>query len=153
VEFWRTTDYQHVREILTCPSIYSLIGDDYLPPREQFEVNRHPDVHYILASEGSLVGLFSLFPLNRIWWDIHVAMIPWASKDERMRAARGIAPWLGHNTECRRLAGAVPQFNRAAVYYVTHGLRMKYVGRHEKAFMREGHLHDLLLFGLSLDGD
>lgn len=153
MQFARTHDLDLAHRILTHPKVYSLMGDDSLPPRELFEVNRHPAIQYVTveARERGILGMFTLCPENSVCWQLHVAMLPHAKPAEKWSAARGLVEWL-ENTECRRLTAAVPQFNRPAVMYGIQGLGMQYVGRHRKAFAKFGELHDLVLLGRSIGG-
>jgi hypothetical protein len=151
MDFQRTTDLDHVYKILTCPAIYMLMGDDYLPPAEEYRVPDNPDIVYLIAGGSALVGLFALFPLNRICWEVHVAMLPWAKTWEKWEAARELVPWLAQHTDCKRLTASVPACNRTAIVYGTHGIGLRYVGRHEKAFLRYGRLQDLIILGRSVE--
>ena len=150
--FSRTTDLDHVYRILTCPSIYLLMGDDFLPAVEDYRVPDNPDIVYLVAGGSALVGLFALFPENRICWQLHAAILPWATKEEKRDAARSLVPWLAANTGCKRLTASVPATNRPAIYFGTHGIGMHYVGRQEKAFLRYGRLQDLVILGRSVNG-
>jgi hypothetical protein len=153
VEFARLTDFALVREVLTHPAIYPLIGDDYSPPVEEFKVNEHPEIWYVAAlGRKDGIGMFTLLPQNRVCWEVHVVMLPWASKREKWEAARCLPAWLASHTPCRRLTAAVPASNWPALIYGTHGIRMRYVGRQEKAFMKAGQLLDLIILGLSIGG-
>ena len=78
-------------------------------------------------------------------------MMPWSSTTEKWDAARHFLAWLWSHTPCRRLTAAVPSFNREAQVYLTNGIGMRYVGRHEKAFLKYGSLHDLVLYGRSAE--
>jgi hypothetical protein len=147
VDFQRTRDLDQVYKILTCPSIYLMMGDDYLPPAEEYRVPDNPDIVYLIAGGRALVGLFALFPANRICWDLHTAILPWASKAEKRDAAHSLVPWLSAHTECQRLTASVPESNRAAIYYGVHAIGMKFVGRQERAFLRNGRLRDLIILG------
>jgi hypothetical protein len=153
MDFQRTKDFELVREVLTRPCIYPWIGDDYCPPVEEFRVNEHPDISYLaaLGCKG-MVGMFTLLPQNRVCWEVHVVMLPWASKKEKWEAARCLPAWLASHTPCRRLTAAVPASNWPALIYGTHGIGMRYVGRQQKAFMRGGQLRDLIILGLSIGG-
>lgn len=147
-----TTDLHLVRRILTWPEVYPLLKDDYAPPAEEFQVNDDPRIRYVLVDANSLgaLGLFLLLPQNRVCFEVHAAMLPWATPKQKWAAARALPGWLAENTECRRLTAAVPAYNRQAIIYGTHGLGMKYAGRHEAAFMRHGELRDLVLLGRSI---
>jgi len=152
VDFYRTKDLKHVRTILVCPRIYSQMGDDYAPEPEDFTPNQHPDIWYLVAGRSALIGLFCLVPQNRVCWEVHVALLPFSKTKERWEAARGLAPWLAQNTPCKRLVASVPSNNWPAIVYGTHGMGMRYVGRHERAFMKEGQLQDLVILGRSIGG-
>lgn len=151
VEFCRLTNLARVRLVLTTPKIYPAIGDDYAPPVKEFKVNDHPDIWYVEAFNPSgIIGLFTLLPQNRVCWEVHVAMLSWATIAEKWEAARALPAWLAQNTECKRLTAAIPACNRPAIVYGTHGIGMRYVGRQERAFMKGGQLQDLVLLGLSI---
>ena len=151
MELRRTKDYATVRQILTNRDIYELMGDDYLPRPEAFVVNTHSEIWYVLVRHADrTVGLFSLFPRNACCWDLHVAMLPEADTKQKWAAARDLAPWLSIHTECKRLVGEVPRTNTPAVYYCTHGVGMRYVGTHPKAFQKHGVLTDLIILGMEI---
>lgn len=153
VQLCRTADFDCVRRILTLPEIYPLIGDDFTPPVEEFEVNEHPDIWYLTVHDGGrLLGLFTLLPQNRVCWELHVVMTAYCVAREKWKAARMLPEWLAQNTGCKRLTAAVPACNGPAIVYGTHGIGMQYVGRQEKAFMKCGQLHDLVLLGRSIGG-
>lgn len=152
MDFQRTRDLDQVYKILTCPAIYQMMGDDYLPPAEEYRVPDHPDIVYLIVGGRALVGLFALFPQNRICWDLHIALLPWASKAEKRDAAHSLVPWLSAHTECKRLVANAPESNRAAIYYCVHGIGMKFIGRQERAFLRNGRLRDLIILGKDVNG-
>jgi hypothetical protein len=138
---------------LTHPSVYDLIRDDFAPDPEEFTPNDHPDIWYVAVnSTFAFVGMFSLIPENAICWQVHVVMFPWARTHERWASARELVPWLAKNTDCMRLTAAVPAHNQRAIVYGTHGLGMHYVGRQEKAFLKDGVLRDLVLLGRAIGG-
>jgi hypothetical protein len=151
VEFRRITDFEDVRRILTSRETYYAMGDDFIAPHEEFQVNQHPDIWYVGAhNETGVFGLFSLCPENRVCWQVHVVMLPWATKQEKWNAARELPGWLAKNTECKRLTAAVPSTNWPALIYGTHGIGLQYVGKQPRSFMKGGHLQDLILLGLSI---
>ena len=154
MEFCRTNDLELVRKILTSPDVYEYMGDDYTPPREEFEPNRRIRIWYLIAgSWSSVTGLFTLIPNNRECWTLHAAMLPNASTTEKWTAARALPAWLEERTDCRRLVAEVPRTNAAAIIYGTHGIGMRYVGTHKKAFMKYGQLQDLIILGREIGGD
>jgi hypothetical protein len=153
MNFQRTTDYTLVREILTTPDVYEHMADDYTVPREAFAVNVHPEIRYVVVRDrGVIVGLFSFIPRNVHCWELHACMLPGATAREKWKAARELEPWLAERTECKRLVAEVPRTNAPAIYYGTHGIGMRYVGTHPKAFMRFGSLQDLIILGMEING-
>jgi hypothetical protein len=151
VNFSRTKDYALVYGILTMKDVYEHMGDDYIGRPEDFTVNRHPDIVYVTACGArGLVGLFSLFPRNRVCWELHACMLPDASTQDKWQAARDLPGWLREHTGCRRLVAEVPRTNAPAIYYGTHGIGMKYVGTHRAAFQKHGKLQDLIILGMEV---
>jgi len=152
VYFHRETNLDAVRAILTNPKIYPMMGDDFVPPREEFIPNDHPEIRYIIARNADYrrIGLFTLIPQNKICWEIHVAMLPKAPAFERWSAARQLIDWLRANTECQRLTASVPANNKPAIHYGVQGLGMYICGRQERAFQKNGKLEDLVILGRSL---
>jgi hypothetical protein len=153
--FYRTKKLDQVREILTHPEIYPHMGDDFTPPSSRFEVNRHDDIWYVMVRSPDfwdVMGVFTFIPQNRVCWEIHVALLPGLQARDKWAAARQIVPWLGQNTECKRLTASVPACNRPAIFYGMIGIGMELVGRHPRAFMKDGELQDLILLGTSVGG-
>lgn len=144
-------DLDRVFRILTSPAIYTQMGDDFLPLPHEFKVNDHPGIVYLEAcTEVRCVGLFCLFPQNRICWEIHAAMLPRSGTREKWEAAKELVPWLARHTSCMRLTASIPSCNRPAIIYGTHGIGMRYVGRQERAFLKSGELQDLVILGRSV---
>lgn len=149
VEFRRTRDFDTVHSMLTVPSAYEQLGDDFVPPVEEFRVNDHPHIWYVLVtSADGPIGLFTLCPANAVCWELHVVMMPWARTAEKWAAARRLPYWLAANTPCRRLTAAVPASNWPAIVYGTHGIGLRYVGRQPAAFQKGGKLQDLVILGM-----
>jgi hypothetical protein len=154
VDFYRTRNFEQVRTIFTAPETYPSIGDDFAPDPEDFRVNDHPAISYVIVRNIDFrkVALFTLVPANRICWELHAVMIPGAKTSDKWAAARQLVPWLAKHTECRRLVASVPSCNRPAIIYGTHGIGMKVVGRQREAFLKHGKLQDLVILGLSING-
>jgi RimJ/RimL family protein N-acetyltransferase len=152
LNFERTKDYWLVRKILTMRDVYEHMGDDYLPAPEAFMVNTHPDAWYVVARKSGLVGLFSLFPSNRVCWQVHACMLPDADTREKWEAARELAPWLAQHTDCVRLVAEIPRSNKPAIHFAIRG-GMRYVGTHRAAFQKYGKLQDLIILGREVNGD
>lgn len=151
--FHRLRDLEYVHNCFTHPSIYATITDDFAPEPHNFKVNDHPDIWYLgINSRTEFIGIFSLIPDSEICWQLHVATLPWTRSVDRWAAARELIPWLAEHTDCKRLTASVPACNEKAIVYGTHGLGMHIVGRHPKAFLKDGELQDLVLMGRAIGG-
>jgi hypothetical protein len=152
MDLCRITDFDTVRSMLTSPEVYPSIGDDYTPPVEEFKVNEHPHIWYVGVHNASWLwlGMFTLLPQNRVCWEVHAVMMPWAKTAEKWAAARILPDWLAAYTPCKRLTATVPSSNWPALVYGTHGIGMRYVGRQPAAFMKGGKLQDLIILGRSI---
>ena len=108
MRFERSTDLRLVRAILTDPDIYDRMGDDGIPPREEYQVPNHPGIWWITVWDRErLLGLFAFFPENAICWATHVALF------------RGIHPRLTAQAGPRRR----PRCRREAPVGVTRRCR------------------------------
>lgn len=148
--FERTKDYKAVRAILTDPELYPYMTDDFAPAAEEFRVNEHPGIWYVLVSEGSsLYGMFIFLPCNEIAWEVHVAFFRGTPVAITRAAGAEVMEWLWKNTPCRRLTASVPACNRAAVGYGLHAMGLVKYGVNEASFMKRGKLWDQVLLGAS----
>jgi hypothetical protein len=150
MHFNRTTDYELVRRILTRPRMYEYMGDDFLPPVEQFVLNTDPRIWYVLVSdEWRAIGLFCFFPENEICWAAHVAMLRKVHPALTHRAGDEIVEWLWRNTPCRRLIASVPASNPAAVRFGVQAMGLIRYGVNRRSFLKGGILRDQILMGRS----
>lgn len=146
----RTQDYPLIREILTNPDIYDDMGDDSMTSRQCYQVNTDPLIWYMLVRNPKPVGLFVLLPQGMVCREIHAALLPHAGKQDKREAARELIRWLRQFTYIKAVIASIPENNRKAIVYGTHGLGMHYVGRYKKAFRKHGKLEDLVLLGRSI---
>jgi hypothetical protein len=158
VIFERTGCHELVRLILTHPSLYPHMTDDFAGPPEEFRVNTHPDIWYVLVKsrEGGVPqGLFCLFPENGICWAAHVALYRGIPPAMTRQIGREWMAWLWANTPCRRLIASIPVCNRAAMKYAAdpEGTHLLPFGVNEKSFLKRGRLWDQVLMGRSKPGE
>jgi hypothetical protein len=150
LRFERTFDFELVRRILTHPQLYPRMGDDYIPPVEQYQVPTDPRFWYLLAFDGDeLLGLVPLYLENVVCWQLHFALLPhtWGGKSHDV--GRELPGWLWANTPCRRLVAHVPAWNERVLRFLPKYMGMTQYGRNTKAFMTGGILHDLIDMGVS----
>jgi len=148
MHFERTHDLDQVRRILTHPTQYRWATDDAAPAPEQFRPNGDDRIWYVLALDpDATLGILSFLPQNAICWEVHCALLPvaWGRSHQ---ALRGAIEWVFEQGECRRVVASIPAYNRLAVALaITAG--MSSYGRNERSFLKDGRMHDQLLFGIS----
>jgi RimJ/RimL family protein N-acetyltransferase len=122
---------------------YDDVIDDFSPAPAAFQP---PQGLLYLAAGSPPIGVWAFVPQNAVWWEFHMSFIHRGFV--AMQATRNMFAWIWANTPCRRLTAAVPAYNRKACMFARL-VGMKQFGVNERAFMRHGTLHDLILFGIS----
>jgi RimJ/RimL family protein N-acetyltransferase len=147
--FRRIYDLGIVHRILTHPRIWPHVGDDFAGPPEGWAPPSDSRIWWVLAMDGGpILGLFTFLPRSTVLWEMHVAMLPTAWGPSAVRAGRLVIPWLFEHSTCRRLIGEVPDSNRLAMRYA-ESIGFRRFGTNRCAFMKNGALKDLVLFGIS----
>jgi hypothetical protein len=148
--FERTHEYELVRRILTDPGIYRRMGEDGLPPPDEFEVNRDPRIWYVVAfDEGGLLGLFAFLPDTSICWQVHAALLRGIPPRVTHQVGREILPWIWSHTPCERVIARVPEINRAAVRFGQQAMGLIVHGFDPQSFCWGGRKVGRVLMGLS----
>ena len=149
MDFERSTDYDLIRRVFTHPAVYRHLGDDTTPAAADFEVNRHPDIWYVIARDAAGVcGVITFIPQSRILWEMHLCLLPEAWGSRAGEIGRLVYRWVWSNTPCRRITGAIPETNRLAIRWARVS-GMEQYGVNPKAFAKGGRLIDLVLMGIS----
>ena len=149
--FERTSDPAVVRSFLTEPSIWPFVGDDAAGDRATFQPNMDERIVYLrVIFGGAMEALVAFIPRSFVRYEVHISV-----KASRPSVAGfGILPdafrWMWEHTDAQRIIAEVPTFNRLAANLARRV--MQKTGRDEKAFMKNGKLHDLELFGISKPG-
>jgi hypothetical protein len=153
--FRRTHNWPLIGSFLMDPELYPYLTDDFAPPLEEFKINQHPDIWYVLVSDdgGGLRGLFCFFPENRICWSAHVVLMrkPKTPPEIARQIGREMVEWLWARTPCERLIASIPACNRAAVRYGLDplGVACQQYGVNELSFRKHGRLWNQILMGRS----
>ena len=147
--FERTNDYCLVKQIITHPKIWPHVSDDFSPKVEVYEPIQHEAAWYVLVKDGQeLLGLFALYPENRICWKVHTCLLPNSWGRRSKQAAREGVQWIFNNTECKRIITDVPEYNTLAYRFAEIG-GMSQFGINHKSFQKDGKLHDVFMLGIS----
>lgn len=125
------------------------MADDFAPPREEFQPAPPDTTIYVLVEvDGQPKGLWALVPQSRILWEVHTALLPEIWGTTAKLAAPMLLDWVWSNTACQRLFTVVPQYARATRKFAMHA-GMEECGTHEKAYMKDGELQDLIIMGIN----
>ena len=146
----RETIPSMIKRFVAHPDIYPFVVDDFSPSAEDYQPPTGKDVYWLFAYRGAVpVGLFLLFPLNAINFDIHAAVFPWARGTKWSRLAGEAAlDWIWKNTRCRRVTAGCPAFNARALGWVK-AIGFREFGVNHASFQKSGTLHDLIMLGIS----
>ena len=140
-----TEDTAFINKCVTCPTVWRVSIDDGL-------INVIPSVFFV-PTDGKLwlragdYGLFMGEPRNSITYEVHTMLLPHA-RGKAADIARGAIRWIFDNTECRRIITSVPKYNRLAERLAIK-CNMELIGTNRNSFLKDGILHDQLLFGIS----
>lgn len=146
--FERTNDIKLVGEIARHSKIYPASSDDYAPPPQDWSPLQHESIWHVLVRDvDELLGMFVFIPESRICWRIHVCLLPCAY-GRSADAGRAVTRWIFEHSSCVRLTGSIPEYNRLAIRFA-RALGWKQYGVNEKSHMKNGQLHDQILFGIS----
>jgi RimJ/RimL family protein N-acetyltransferase len=149
MQFDRSWDWQLIKGVVTHPRVYPHISDDFCPPAEQWEPNRHESIWYVVVRDGGeLLGLWMFVPHNAICWEIHTCLLPSAWGRRAREAAQQGWAWLWANSSCVRVITDVPECNRLALRFARAAGMTQY-GLNPKSYMKNGQLHDVILLGIS----
>ena len=144
-----STDYRLIRDIMTHPAIWGAIGDDFTPDVAQWSPVTAPNVSYIIARDGEeVLGLWMLVAHSPVMVEVHTCLLPSAGFRRGRIAAQEMAQWIWENTTFLRIMTQCPDYNRAARKFAKAAGMQKY-GENLGAFMKNGALCDVLLFGMS----
>jgi RimJ/RimL family protein N-acetyltransferase len=153
IRFERTLDPVRVAAIRTHPKLYPWLADDYYPAPENFWPAMGETIFHVLCFDGDeLLGLFSVNLVNRILWEVHVALLPQAWGARGKRAAREFFTWTWANLPAEKLFGLIADDNRAARNFALR-VGMRQCGRLMNALRRGGELKDLVIFDLERPKD
>lgn len=145
----RTYDAQLIRSIITNQAIYGRMSDDYAPAREDYQPAAPDAACYVLVEvDGQAKGLWILVPQSLTLWEVHTALLPEIWGTTAKLAAPLLLDWVWQNTLCQRLFTVVPQYARATRKFAMHA-GMEECGKHERAYLKDGELQDLIIMGVN----
>ena len=140
----RTFSIDVIDAVLKHPSVKGCIGDDFSSDVEYPIVD---NVYYLAAYDKELAGMFVVYPLNAVTYDSHSAMLPGFYGKKAKKAGRLAIDWVFNNTECLKLNGSTPEYNKLALKY-SDAIGFVREGVNRKSVMKNAKLYDQIYFGL-----
>ncbi len=140
----RTRDMALVRSIITHPTQWKWATDDTSPPMEEWYPE---DDERIWRVAYGRVALFTFVPRSAVRYEMHCAVLP-AAWGEAVDIGKAAIQYLFDNTEAKRVIAEVPAFNVLA-RRAAKAAGLEPFGVDSMAFLKDGRLHDMHLFGIS----
>lgn len=140
----RTFSLEVIDHVLKHPKIKECIGDDF---SGDVEYPIMDNIYYLAVYGQELAGMFVVFPLNAVTYDAHSAILPEYYGDKAKEAGRLAIDWVFDNTDCLKINGSTPVYNRLAVKY-SEEIGFIREGINSKSIMKNGKLYDQIYFGL-----
>ena len=145
----RSMNSELIKAIATHPSVYPFISDDFSPSPEQWQPVINEDSLYLVFRDGeTALGMFALFPENRVCWKVHTCFLPVGYGESAKQAAQICQQWMWENTPCVRIVTDVPEYNAIAHRFARAAGLTEY-GRNPRSYLKNGKLWDVILLGIS----
>lgn len=142
------SDVKDVLRIFSDDSVFPWISDDNTLDKNSLEPNilnalHNVSVYFLMPRVNTVI---MLVPTNTVLFDVHVAAIEGGGRRHAADDAFNCLLWMVENTPARKFTTMVPGFNRPAVFFARR-CGMKKEGTLKKAYLKDGTLWDIELFG------
>ena len=143
-----TDDAEYIKSVLLHESIWEWISDDSCS-KDGFEpVITHGIDYLIPVRDGVPLGLLMLVKCNAATVELHTAILPEHRGKGLSEVFLALQSWA-YGKGFSRIRTWVSDSNRPA-YVSAKRIGFDLVGTEQKAFLKDGKLHDLHLFGVTL---
>lgn len=141
----RTFDQDLINHVLGHESVKPFVNDDFS------KIDSYPvvdGIYYLAAWEnGTIAGMFVVFPLNGATVDAHSSILPGFYGKESIEAGKKAIDWVFNNTSTLKINGTTPIYNKKALKF-SESIGFEREGINKKSFMKGGTLYDQIYFGL-----
>lgn len=145
-----TTEHQNeVERVLMDGDVFPFIIDDiYCGYHQIHETLSDPDI-YVLMPNSEACFLF--LPMVSVTYDSHVAVLPKSRGPQAVESGKQAIEWMWDNSPARKIVANVPENRDDVVRYVLR-VGFKKEGTMTEAFLKDGKLRDLIMFGINKEG-
>ena len=146
----QTDDLAFVRSVFTHPKVWPFICDDGMNDPELYQPVNMPGVVYVMPRDAGLpMGCLMLVDQNAVTMELHSALLPQYRGAQTAQVFRALLAWLPEQFPgIRRLRTWVPGYNRPALV-AARRVGFEECGKEPNAYLKDGALSDLHLFGVS----
>lgn len=145
----RTDNAGLISFVVTHPSIYPHISDDYSPAAEDYRPVISDGIYWLACVSGDdVAGVFMAHPWNGITYEIHTCILPPFRGPAARKATAAVLAWLFAETPCQKVVTHVPANNRAA-HRLALDSGLKDEGINRRSFMKGGALLDQHILGIT----
>lgn len=144
----RTYEVEYIKRCLTHPKIWNHCTDDNSVEKDKYTPSVIDEMYWLkVLNDNVPVGVFLLHPHNSICFEVHTCLLPeiWGQSVECTLA--GI-DWMWENTICRRIITNVLEDNLLAIRLSLRSGLLRF-GVNPKSFLKNGILHNQIMFGIS----
>ena len=141
---------ERVLRVLSHESVFDHINDD--GSSDINDLDKHVttllSADHIITLSPSKDTVIICIPWNYVTYDIHISVM---DGPERINAVENIHKcglWLLKNTQARKFITQVPEYHRVASV-LAYKCGMKKEGVLKEAFLKNGKLRDLILYGIT----
>lgn len=122
-----TRDKERFKNLFTQDRLWLNSIDDYTPSKEDYQPIILDSLLYLICKKGDKdIGFLS----------------------DSYECGKNIIDWIWNNTDCKKLIGRIPEYNKLALKF-TQKMSFKKEGVLSKSFQKDGELHDLHVYGLN----
>jgi len=140
----RTEDECFITKCIIEPKVWEACTDDGCGDPDLFFLKMDSNTIWIKAED---YGVFMLHGHNHVLFECHTMLLPHAH-GHAVEIAKEALKWAFENTPAERIITSVPYYNVLALK-LAHKVGFKQYGLNEKAWKKNGKLHDLRMLGIN----
>jgi RimJ/RimL family protein N-acetyltransferase len=143
-----SNDAEYIKSVFKHEAIWEWVSDDSCN-KDEYEPFFHEAIHYLVPElDGQKTGVLMLVKCNAVTVELHTAVLPEFRGKCVGEMFTRLTEWA-QDEGYSRIRTWVPECNKAA-YVAASRVGFSHVGVEQKAFLKDGELYDLHLFGKTL---
>lgn len=145
----RTWDLAELKRLVTDPSIFPHVSDDYYSDPKTWEPPQSDDIVYLVAKDSEGLYGFGVFIAHtRSCFEAHLGFLRRAYGPAAHQAFQEMLQWIWERTTAARIVGEICADNKLAIKFAQNCGFTQY-GINPKSRLRGGVLQDQVCLGIS----